>query len=237
MAAASDAIAAAAAGSSSRSSEPVVADGSVASEAAIVANPPTIVPVSTAPTAKNCDTPSACYRSMLDAGKLGDLAAAMNLSQRLDSLPKPSRGDRKAAREANKLGLDALSASRPAEAVRNLLTASIADPADVEAISNLAYAYAAAGDNQRAENAAITALALSSRRTSVWAPLAVTLSKEGRAYDALSAMWLALQFSSDKQKSLSFIDTRIDAESDPATKLMYQQSKAWFVEDKKPSFN
>src|SRR6516225_1247603 len=57
-------------------------------------------------------------------------------------------------------------------------------------------------------NAANIGLTLNPRRTSIWAPLAVTFTKMQDRTRALEAMWLAYQFSADKQKTLDFLNTR-----------------------------
>jgi len=184
-----------------------------------------------------CTAVADCYHTMLRSAQQEDLASALNAAQQIDALAKPLRGDRKTARDANKAGLDALQNKSVDQAIAFFMQGAKADPGDVEVLGNLAYAYGQAGEYQDAESAAISALALNPRRTSIWVPVAVTLAQENRPGDALAAMWLAFQFSADKQKTLMFIDARIAASSDPRTENMYEQSKAWFTENKRPSFN
>jgi hypothetical protein len=66
--------------------------------------------------------------------------------------------------------------------------------------------------------------------------LAVTLAKENRLGQATDAMWLAYQFSTDKQRTLNFIDSRLAIETDPAVVKMYSSSKVWLTERIKPNF-
>ncbi|WP_343669118.1 hypothetical protein [Paraburkholderia heleia] len=185
----------------------------------------------------NCTTATDCAKAMLGFAKSENLAGAMQAASTIDSLTKPERGDKATARKLDQDGLAALKASNASDAVKLFAQAHDADPGDEEVISNLAYAYSADEQLAKSEDTAVLALSLNPRRTSVWAPLAVTLAKEGHPDQAVEAMWLAFQFSGDKQKTLSFIDTRLADERDPAVLKMYTESKAWLTENKKPKFN
>ncbi|WP_075644002.1 tetratricopeptide repeat protein [Caballeronia udeis] len=174
---------------------------------------------------------------MLNFARSENLAGAMQAASAIDALAKPARGDRANARKLNQTGLGALNESKTDDAVHLLEQANRLDPGDEEIISNLAYAYAMNGQLAQSEDTAVLALALNPRRTSIWAPLAVTLQKEKRPDQAIEAMWLAYQFSADKQKTLAFIDSHVTSERDPDVKSLYERSKAWFVANQKPSFN
>jgi hypothetical protein len=91
-----------------------------------------------------------------------------------------------------------------------------------------------AGGLDQSINAAGVALTINPRRTSVWAPLAATFAKMHDRKHALDAMWLAYQFSADKQKTMNFLNDRLKVETDPAVLQMYTDSIAWFSEDKRP---
>lgn len=183
----------------------------------------------------NCASTVACAKAMLMFASSENLAGAMEAAKTIDSLPKPRRGDRATARKLNQDGLSALNASRPDDAVKLLEQANQADPSDEEIVSNLAFAYAADGQLTKSEDTAVVALSLNPRRTNVWAPLAVTLAKANRLGQATQAMWLAYQFSTDKQRTLNFIDSRLAVETDPAVVKMYALSKDWLTENIKPN--
>ncbi|QIE29781.1 hypothetical protein SBC2_78570 (plasmid) [Caballeronia sp. SBC2] len=185
----------------------------------------------------SCDTALLCAKDMLNFARSENLAGAMQAASAIDALAKPARGDRANARKLNQMGLAAFSESKTDDAVHLLEQANRLDPGDEEIISNLAYAYAMNGQLAQSEDTAVLALALNPRRTSIWAPLAVTLQEEKRPDQAIEAMWLAYQFSADKQKTLAFIDSHITSERDPDVKSLYERSKAWFVENQKPSLN
>ena len=185
----------------------------------------------------SCATAVSCAKDMLNFARSENLAGAMQAASAIDALAKPARGDRTNARKLNQTGLAALNESKTDDAVHLLEQANRLDPGDEEIISNLAYAYAMNGQLAQAEDTAVLALALNPRRTSIWAPLAVTLQKEKRPDQAIEAMWLAYQFSADKQKTLAFLDAHVTSERDPDVKSLYERSRAWFVENQKPSFN
>lgn len=210
----------------------------------IVSNPngpaqpdePTSSPSAATP-AGNCASTVACAKAMLAFAGSENLAGAMDAAQTIDSLPKPRRGDRSTARRLNQDGLSALNASRPDDAVKLFEQANQTDPGDEEIVSNLAFAYSANGQLGKSEDTAVMALTINPRRTDVWAPLAVTLVKENRSGQATEAMWLAYQFSADKQRTLDFIDSRLASETDPAVVKMYSSSKAWLTENIKPNLH
>jgi hypothetical protein len=208
----------------------------VAVEPAPVTDAVTSTPAQASPSMPKlaCQSPVDCARAMLRAAKEQNLAAAMEAALAMDALPKPQRGDRVNARKFNQDGLTALNAGDPGAATTLFKIAASADPGDQETLSNLAFAYSANGEQVKAEDTAVAALALNARRTTVWAPLAVTLAKENRQSQALQAMWLAYQFSTDKAKTLSFIHRKLLSETDPAVLKMYASSAAWFEENKVP---
>lgn len=183
---------------------------------------------------ETCATAGACVVQMLTAAHSENLVAAMAAATNMSSLPRPLRGDRSAARKLNVEGLAALNANNANGAVQLFSSAAAADPSDEEVQSNLAYAYSVAGDFVQSVGAATVALTINPRRTSVWAPLAVTFTKMHDRQHGLDAMWLAYQFSGDKQKTLSFLNDRLKVENDPAVLQMYTDSIAWFAENKKP---
>jgi hypothetical protein len=181
-----------------------------------------------------CKAAADCVNRMLTAAKANDVLAATTTAAAMSVLPKPARGDRAKARKLNEEGLAALNANNTTEAVRLFAEAATADPGSEEVQSNLAYAYSLAGNYTQAISTANTALTINPRRTGVWAPLAVTFSKMNDRPRALSAMWLAYQFSTDKQKTLDFMSGRLKVETDPVVLKMYTDSLGWVAQNKMP---
>lgn len=197
--------------------------------------PPPPPPVAVAaPT--TCDTVKACADAMLAAAKREALPNAMESALRIDAMPKPQRGDRKLARKLNAEGLEALKQRKLPDAAATLTKALQADPADEEIISNLIYTYSEDGNFTKAEQLAYDGLLLNPRRANIWLPIAIAKQKQSKSNEALQAMWLAWQFSGDKQKMLTLLDKRKAEEPDVGLKSMYVNAKAWAVEGKKPGF-
>ena len=84
-----------------------------------------------------------------DNGGVGRTEELNALKQRIDELPKPARGDRKQARQANDKGLVAYKAGQYELAKGYFLSAYQTDPADAEITGNLALAYLDLGDSKK----------------------------------------------------------------------------------------
>jgi hypothetical protein len=197
---------------------------------------PSAAPAAEAAAPPTCDSVKACADAMLAAAKREALPSAMESALRIDAMPKPQRGDRKVARKLNAEGLEALKQKKLPEAAATLTKALQADPADEEIISNLIYTYSEDGNFTKAEQLAYDGLLLNPRRANIWLPIAIAKQKQNKTNEALQAMWLAWQFSGDKQKMLTLLDKRIAEEADGGLKSMYANAKAWAIEGKKPSF-
>ena len=188
------------------------------------------------PSAMMCNTVLACGEAMLNFARDENTAGVMDAVKIINSFPKPQHGERKQARDLNEIGLKAMNDQKFDDAIDAFSQANQADPRDEEIISNLVVAYAVAGNLPKAKDAAVLALAINPSRTTVWAALAETFAKNNQKDAAVEAMWLAYQFSGDKQKTLDFIDTKLSTETDPSVLNMYTASKAWLTEQKQPSF-
>src|SRR5206468_13008100 len=70
-------------------------------------------------------------------GGAGQEAQLDVLKQRLEALPKPRRGDRKAARLHNEKGLEAFEKEQYEQAFQSFLTAYQLDASDVEVVNNI----------------------------------------------------------------------------------------------------
>ncbi len=127
---------------------------------------------------------------------------------KIESLPKPATGDRKTSRKLNEQGLTALKNEDFAQAIAALKSATSADPADVEVLNNYVYALIKAGRLQDAESEAGRLLTMSPGRSSAWANLAEVYALKDRKEEAVAALILAFQFSSNKDRTINFLNER-----------------------------
>ena len=127
---------------------------------------------------------------------------------KIESLPKPATGDRKTSRKLNEQGLTALKTEDFAQAIAALKSATSADPADVEVLNNYVYALIKVGRLQDAESEAGRLLTMSPGRSSAWANLAEVYALKNRKEEAVAALILAFQFSSNKDRTINFLNER-----------------------------
>lgn len=171
--------------------------------------------------AKACTSAQDCVEVMLSAveplqQEIVHLAAA-----RISDLPKPIAGDRKAARLINQRGIELLSSGANEEAVQKFLQARGLDSRDVEIQSNLGLAYVLANKPSEAKQALISALLLDPRRTSAWAPLAEAQDLEGNSKNAVAALLLAYEFSSNREKTAEFLKSKAENAARPSLRNAY----------------
>jgi hypothetical protein len=132
----------------------------------------------------------------------------------LEEMPKLARGDRKAARGANDEGLRMMQAGRFADATVAFNRAFAHDPADMEVLGNLSYAYLKNG--QLAETLRISnyAVRITPRRAGAWNQLAVVHAQRGADWLAVRAFVVLYTLSSDQAKTRDFLNRIVTDNSD-----------------------
>lgn len=142
---------------------------------------------------------------------LQQASSAFKISEikgKIELLPKAATGDRKTSRKLNEQGLAALKSENFPQAIFALEGATSADPADVEVLNNYVYALIKAGRLQDAESEAGRLLTMSPGRSSAWANLAEVYALKNRKEEAVAALVLAFQFSSNKDRTINFLNER-----------------------------
>jgi hypothetical protein len=134
---------------------------------------------------------------------------------KIEAFPKPTTGDRKAARKLNEQGLAALKTDDFAQALTALKNATATDPADVEILNNYVYALIKAKRLQDAESEAGRLLTISPGRSSAWANLAEVYALKNKNDEAVAALVLAFQFSSNKDRTVTFLNERAGDANSP----------------------
>jgi Flp pilus assembly protein TadD len=163
--------------------------------------------------AAQCADLKACIAVMLEAADPRSPEALKAATARLGQMNKAQRGDRKVARALNAKGLAEFKMGNTARAVDLLNEASVADPADVEILSNLGYIALQANRMEDAVAALASALLLDSRRTSTWTPIAELYVVRGKTDNAVRSLLLGYEFSGNQDKTVAhFEDKALTAE-------------------------
>ena len=139
---------------------------------------------------------------LVDAMNPMKLAEAKGL---LEQLTKPVSGDRKVARSLNERGLEFFNKENYLDAIEFFKQAISFDSADIEVRNNYVYALAKAKKTAEAEREAGILLTYAPGRSSGWANLGEIYADKGQATLAASALVVAFQFSSNKDKTLTYL--------------------------------
>lgn len=169
----------------------------------------------------DCNAIGVCVQQTLAAASQGDLDGVRRVATQIDALPKPDLGNKAVARKLNAAALEALKADDVAGAISQLRQARQENPQDVEIAANLGFALVKANDPNAAQAVLKEAVLLNPRRTSTWTPLAEALALSGQMDQAKAALWVAFQWSSNRDKSLAFYLDRSTKETRPALTQLY----------------
>lgn len=156
---------------------------------------------------------------------LQQASSAFKISEikgKIEALPKPATGDRKISRKLNEQGLAALKAEDFSQAIAALKNATASDPADVEVLNNYVFALIKGRRLQDAEFEAGRLLTISPGRSSAWANLAEVYALKNNKEEAVAALVLAFQFSSNKDRTINFLNERA---VDPSSALQEPAKK------------
>ena len=172
----------------------------------------------------------------LGAAAREDAGSVFAVAARIDELGKPALGNRAIARKLNTEGLEALKADDPARAAELFRKGLAENPRDVEIAGNLGFALVKAGKAEEAVGVLTAALALDPRRSSTWTPLAEALALAGRKDESQAALWVAYQWSGNREKSLAFYSDRAEKEraSRPAISELYASVLGWVTDGRRP---
>jgi tetratricopeptide (TPR) repeat protein len=168
-------------------------------------------------------------QSLADQPRPGVIAEVDEALLALANLPKPTRGDRRAARTHLASGLALLAQDgMGAAAADTLLKAHQADPLDVQILNDLAYAELSIGRYPSAREHLLQVLTMAPTRTSAWVNLAelrAALAKEDQKVleDVVRFYIVGYWFSSDRLKTIQYL--REKAASQPVGTLLTRASE------------
>ena len=126
------------------------------------------------------------------------------IKQRAERLRPPKQGNRKIARAANDRGISHLQSGRITDAINSFLDAYRANPADVEIVNNLGYAWLLNNDLVSAETYVNVALIMQQDRSAAWGNLGQIYTKKGQMADAVASFSNAYRFSRDLNQTHNY---------------------------------
>ena len=155
------------------------------------------------------------------------------IKQRAERLRPPKQGNRKTARAANDRGITHLQGGRITDAINAFIEAYRANPADIEIVNNLGYAYLLNNDPSSAENYLLIALTMRWDRSSAWGNLGQAYVKKGQMADAVASFSNAYRFSRDINQTHNYFLGMMQKENDANLKLALRQAtqvgEKWFM--------
>lgn len=139
-------------------------------------------------------------------GGLNNELEIQELTNKIDSIPKLLKGNSKEARKSNDKGLLALSNNEDFDnAVRFFSEAQKLDPADVEILNNLGFAYMKQQNFDMAEKTLIETLVLSPNRSSAWSNLGDVFALKDNESKAIACYANTYRFSKNKVNTHQFM--------------------------------
>ena len=152
----------------------------------------------------SADTPQIMVMRMLEyALKDGGLSHESEIQQtklQIESLPRPAKGNKKAARAINAKGLASSKKGDFNNAVKMFEEANKLDKSDIEIVNNLGFSYLKQGNLDSAQQAITIALTLSPGRATAWENLGEVFGVKGDVSKAVACFSNAYRFSKDRLK-------------------------------------
>jgi len=185
----------------------------------------------------SCASIDDCLRKSLIAASTEDVESIRKIATLIDQFPKPDQGNRPISRKLNTEALEYLKKNDFDNAVNALKLALKENPKDVEINSNLGFALVKGGRYKEAISVLTGSLILDPRRTSSWTPLAEAYALDNKPNEALASMWVGLQWSADREKSINYYSERIEKERNDRQQLfeLYRSIYNW-ANGNKPDF-
>jgi tetratricopeptide (TPR) repeat protein len=138
------------------------------------------------------------------------------IDQRVRSVAPVSHslGDRKSARESNRIGLELFQKGRFDAAAAEFRKGLDASPGDIEVRNNLAFSTLRDGRHEQAVSLLTETLMADPTRASAWGNLAEAFAEMGKVPASRAAVKLVVHFSRNQQKSMEFLLSAEKVESE-----------------------
>lgn len=169
-------------------------------------------------TEKTPTTPEEYIQKMLHDAMIDDSNSIQASRKYLETLPKPAKGDRNAARKINEEGLKFIQTKQYEQALPLFAKASKTDPSDVEALNNYGFALMMSNHLNEAETVLIKTLIMKPDRTAAWSNLGHTFAFQGKEEQAVDSYMNAYLFSKKPDKTVEFFKKQLAQEDNPHLK-------------------
>lgn len=183
-----------------------------------------------------CTDLDSCIAASLDAAKQENLDAVRSIASVIDGFHKPDLGNKTVAADLNARALAAIQQNDYAAAEPLLSQAYKENPRSAEITANYGLVLTRQGNVSAAIPIFDQAILLDPRRTSNWVPFADALVAANRWNDAIAALWLGWQWSSNRDKAISFYTAQSEAKPPEAGTPVYAAALAWVKDGVRPDF-
>ena len=163
----------------------------------------------------------------LSDGGLKNESELQQTQKRITTLPKPAKTNIKAARDANNNGLVLAKAEKYDEAVKFFEKGNALNPADIEIVGNLGFAYVKLNQLDSAQQAMMTSLAMAPNRATAWANLGDIYALKNDKYRAVACLANAYRFSRNREKTHQFFKSLNEKESVEQLKQARNEAITW----------
>ncbi len=163
----------------------------------------------------------------VDNGGVGHESEIQEAKLKIESSPKPKKGNKKSARKINDEGHALLNKQDIDGAVAKFSEAHRLDTSDVEIVGNLGYAYLKQKNLELAQQKLIDTLTLAPARAAAWSNLGDVFALSGDEHKAVACYANTYRFSKDMAKTHQFMKKMNAAEDVPALKQARDGVMSW----------
>ena len=163
----------------------------------------------------------------VDNGGVGHESEIQEAKLKIESSPKPKKGNKKAARKINDEGHALLNKQDIDGAVAKFSEANRLDASDVEIANNLGFAYLKQKNLELAQQTLIDTLTLAPARAAAWSNLGDVFALSGDERKAVACYANTYRFSKDMAKTHQFMKKMNAAEDVPALKQARDGAMNW----------
>ncbi len=163
----------------------------------------------------------------VDNGGVGHESEIQEAKLKIESSPKPKKGNKKAARKINDQALALLNTQDFSGAVVKFVEANRLDASDIEIVNNLGFAYLKQKNLESAQQTLITALMMFPDRAAAWSNLGDVFALSGDERKAVACYANTYRFSKDMAKTHQFMKKMNAAEDVPALKQARDGAMSW----------